>query len=201
MVPYTAIGLPIESSTTFVACLASLGLGIGFSLALFRYCLFRDPEIHRLDGVLMLFQVSEDHHILRRLVQASERSCAVPQPSFLHFSRMYDPSCQRWNYGFCSRGSECGDFVVSILLSVTAAPQFSQAMLVAMYVFVAPSKNRAIFITSVVAVVILVVAMIDRGIQVPQRVGSERLRIYRIFTPTRSASTTDPLLVSTYNPR
>ena len=56
--PYTLIpGGYAEASTTFVASLASMGLGVGFALSAFRFFLFREPGIRRLDFVLMLFQV------------------------------------------------------------------------------------------------------------------------------------------------
>ena len=50
---------PSIASGTFVASMASMAIGCGFVLSTFRFVLFREPGIRRLDFVLMLFQVCE----------------------------------------------------------------------------------------------------------------------------------------------
>lgn len=48
---------PSIASGTFVASMACMAIGCGFVLSTFRFVLFREPGIRRLDFVLMLFQV------------------------------------------------------------------------------------------------------------------------------------------------
>lgn len=73
--------------------------------------------------------------------------------------------------------------------------QFAQAMLVAMYVFCAPPNHRAIFVVSSMAITILTIGLIDRGIEVrpppaasPQAAAT--VQKIRPLCPHRSASTT-----------
>ena len=51
------LGLAPDSTQTFATDLISMGVGVGFALSTFRFTLFREPEIRRLDLYLMLFQV------------------------------------------------------------------------------------------------------------------------------------------------
>lgn len=56
-----------DSSGTFVASLSAMGLGVGFALSAFRFILFREPEIRRLDFILVLFQASYMFYVEGRL--------------------------------------------------------------------------------------------------------------------------------------
>lgn len=46
-----------DSSTTFLAGLVSMGIGVGFALSVFRLFALREREVRRLDFILMLLQV------------------------------------------------------------------------------------------------------------------------------------------------
>lgn len=47
-----------DTTTTFMAGLIAMGVGVGFALSAFRLFALREREVRRLDCILMLLQVS-----------------------------------------------------------------------------------------------------------------------------------------------
>lgn len=50
-------GVLPDTMFTFDASLASIGIGVGFSLSTFRFFLFREPDLRLLDLIMTLLQV------------------------------------------------------------------------------------------------------------------------------------------------
>lgn len=50
--------------------------------------------------------------------------------------------------------------------TLSASLQFAQGLLISMYIVCAPPRHRGIFVVSTIAIVILCIGLIDRGIEV-----------------------------------
>jgi len=167
---------PSIASGTFVASMASMAIGCGFVLSTFRFVLFREPGIRRLDFVLMLVQVREGPV----LDKSESNTCPSHHPQFHNLLFYTLRACMALpaNSGILAsvresvrRGKEVYNkhgrsHLLHVRVPARCAAQFAQAMLVAMYVFCAPPNHRAIFVVSSMAITILTIGLIDRGIEV-----------------------------------
>lgn len=50
------LGLAPDTVQTFDMSLGAMGLGVGISLSAFRFFLFREPDLRRIDLVMLLLQ-------------------------------------------------------------------------------------------------------------------------------------------------
>jgi hypothetical protein len=153
-------GMPPDSTQTFDASLIAMGTGIGFVLSCFRFLLFHEPVIRRVDFVLMLMQ-------LQNALWYSLRACKVlPFSAGVLASVRETVRNLRAKLHAVLRSIAVQHASCSVLRAVLFCVQFSQMMIFAMYLSISQPKHRAVFVVSCVAFTVFVIGLVDRGIEV-----------------------------------
>lgn len=76
------VGLLPDTMPTFTAALASMGLGVGFTISAFRFFLFRDGDSRMLDFINTLLQVNPNR-ACNNLVNVIVVLISVPRSTLL----------------------------------------------------------------------------------------------------------------------